>query len=272
MITLFRSTLLLLVLGFLAQQVPAQYQDNMSKNTCERRFLVGLNNFEPLAYREGGRLKGLAHDVVSVFKEKMGCQFIESDMARPTAVDQMNHGRLDMLALMVKSSEYESGGDFLHFYNSHRELTIAKKSFVKGKKIEDYLADDKIKFAYMIANRSVITEAEEKSLLKASRLVGVPGPADAFRLLREGRVQAVLFSALVNSYHTQKHKMMDLVETVVDHSKKVQVGVYLSKRRVSPSEKEMFEKALVEMKKDGSFLRVFSKYMSKEEALRRLEN
>ncbi|MEK2646522.1 substrate-binding periplasmic protein [Bdellovibrio sp. BCCA] len=268
----FRSLILFLFLGVLAQQVPAQLQEKGTKNTCERRFLVGLNNFEPFAYRENGRLQGLAHDLIVIIKDKMGCQFIESELPRPSAVDQINHGRVDVLALMVRSSEYETGGNFIPFYNSQRELTVAKKVFARGKKIEDYLNDEKIKFAYMIGNRSVISESEETRLLKASRLVGVPTPDNAFRLLKEGRVQAVLFSALVTSYHTKKQKMEDQVEKVVDLSKKVQVGLYLSKRRVSAAEKQSFEKALDEMKKDGSFLRVFSKYMSEEEALHRLQN
>lgn len=269
---LFRYTLLFFVVGFLGQQVAAQYQKKDVKNVCERRFLVGLNNFEPFAYRERGRLRGLAHDVIETLKEKMGCQFIESEISHPTAIDQLSRGRVDVLALLVRSNNYEAGGEFIPFYESHRELTVSKKSFVKGRKIEDYIADDKIKFAYMIGNRSVITEDEEKKLLKASRLVGVPGPDEAYRLLREGRVQAVLFSALVSSYHVKKHSMMDQVERVVDLSKKIEVGIYLSKRRINAQEKEMFENALSEIKKDGSFLRVFSKYMTEEEALQRLKN
>lgn len=255
----------------LGQSVPAQHNGSPSKS-CERRFLVGLNNYEPLVWREGGELKGLAHDIITVFKQRTGCQYIELELPRPSALDRLKHDRVDMLVLMVQGSEYEMGGHFLPFYNSHRELTVAKSAYVKGKKIEDYIADEKIKFAYMIGSRTVITEKEEERLLKSSRLIGTPSPEGAFRLLEEGRVQALLFSSLITSHYLKKMNMSKKIERVVDRSHKVPIGLYLSKRRVSKAEKEKFEKIMAEMKKDGSFLRIFSQYMSPEEAQSRLKD
>lgn len=270
--TSLRLFLCLVFFAVLGQRVPAQYQETTLKKPCERRFTVGLNNYEPFAFREKGRLKGLAHDLVVNLKEKTGCQFMESEVARPSAIDQMNRGRIDLLALMVQSKEYEVGGEFLPFYISSREMAVAKKVYSKEKKIEDYVADEKVKFAYMIGNRTVISEAEEKKLLKSSRLIGTPDPEGAYRLLKEGRVQAVLFSALLTSYYFEKMNLRGIAERVVDPSAKIKIGLYVSQRRVSGAEKRMIQEALDDMKKDGSFLFIFSKYMTKDEALRRLNN
>ncbi|WP_374029167.1 substrate-binding periplasmic protein [Bdellovibrio bacteriovorus] len=265
-----RAALGLLFFVGLGIQVPASH-GTKNRSQCERRFSVGLNNYKPLAYRENGRLYGLAHDLIKELEKKTGCEFTEIEMGRPTAAERINNDRVDMLALLVKSTEYEKGGVFVPFYNSHRELTVAAKIFAKNKKIEDYLADENIKFAYMIGNRTVISEEEEKTLLKGARLIGTPDPEGAFRLLKEGRVQALLFSSLVTDYYIRQMSI-DKIHRVADTGRKAEVGFYLSARRVSSAEREMFAHALAEIKKDGSFLRIFSKYMSEEQALRRLNN
>ncbi len=158
--------LLLFLSSFLILSQPVPAQDS-AKKSCDRRFTVSLTNFEPFAYRERGRLKGLAHDVIEAIKEKTGCQFAETETPRSQSVEQINRGRVDILSLIVKSSDYEKGGVFIPFYMSSREISVAKKFFSKNKKIEDYLADEKIKFAYMIGNRAVLSEAEEIKLFES---------------------------------------------------------------------------------------------------------
>lgn len=237
---------------------------------CERRFTVGLNNYEPLAYREKGRLRGLAVDLVEALQEKTGCKYLATEISRPAAIEQINKDRVDLLVLMVQSTEYESGGQFVPVYDSRRELTVLKSSYTKLKTIPQYINDEKIKFAYMISSRSVISEEEERRLLKSARLIGVPTPEEAFKLLQKGRVQAVLFSSLLTSYYKAKFKIQNKVETVIDAEKPVKVGLYLSKRRLNEQEKELLQTTAENLKKDGSLLRIFKKYMSEEEALRRL--
>lgn len=265
-------TIFCLFILFSWQKVPARYPAGESKNSCERRILVGLNNYEPFAYRENGRLKGLAHDIVQALKDKVGCEYFETELSARSEAEHINNDRIDMLVLMVKTTEYEKGGVFIPFYETYRQLTVTKKAFSKNRKIKDYINDDKIKFAYMIGNRTVLSKEEEDRLLKSSRLIGTPDPEGAFRLLKEGRVQAVLFSALLASHYVDKMKMTDQTEKVRDETQKIPVGIYLSKRRVSPAEEEMFVRAFEEIKKDGSFVRILSKYMSLDQALYRLNN
>lgn len=262
----------MMVLGLLVREVPAQSRTSESAPVCSRRFVVDLNDFAPLAFRANGQLQGLAHDVVSELKVKTGCQFQEVERSRPVAIDNMNRDRADISLLIVKSSEYEKGGEFVPFFKSYRELVVSKKVYHPGRPIEAYLADEKIKFAHIIGSRAAFAEKEAEILLKSNRLIATPAPEGSFRMLKESRVQALMYPSMVISHYVEKLGMEKDVARIADSSFDYPVGLYLSKRRVSSQEKAMIVKALAEMKKDGSFLRIFSKYMSREEAQRRLDS
>lgn len=262
-----------LLLAFLVREVPAQDKEAAKRSaTCTRRYLVDISDFEPLAIRKNGRLQGLAHDLTVELQNRLGCTFIETERSMPVGIENMSRGRSDIVLLGAEQSGYAKGGHFVRLYTNYREMLVAQSSHRPDWKIEDYLQDKKIKFAHLIGGWNMIEKEQEEQLLKEGRLLGTPGPEGAFHLLKAGRVQAVLFSGIVNSHHIAKLKMEKLVARVEDPSVRVEIGAFISKRRVSQQERQLLEKAFDEMKKDGSFLRIFSKYVSPEEARHRMES
>lgn len=261
----------LLLFAFLVREVPAQDKE-AAKNpaACTRRYLVDISDFEPLAIRKNGRLEGLVHDLTVELHSRLGCTFIETERSLPVSIDNMSSGRSDIVLLGAERSGYSKGGHFVRLYTNYREMLVAQSSYRPDWKIEDYLQDKKIKFAHLIGGWTMIDKKQEEELLKEGRLLGTPGPEGAFRLLKSGRVQAVLFSGIVNTHHIAKLKMEKIVARVEDPSVRIEIGAFISKRRVTQEERAALEKAFDEMKKDGSFLRIFSKYVSPEEAAHRM--
>ncbi len=261
----------LLLFVFLVREVPAQDKEAVKKSaTCARRYLVDISDFEPLAIRKNGRLEGFAHDITMELQSRLGCTFIETERSLPVGIENMSSGRSDIALLGSERSGYSKGGHFVRLYTNYREMLVAQGSYRSEWKIEDYLQDKNIKFAHLIGGWNMIDRKQEEELLKEGRLLGTPGPEGAFRLLKAGRVQAILFSGIVNTHYISKLHLEKLIERVEDRSMRVEIGAFISKRRVSTEERLLLEKALDEMKKDGSFLRIFSKYVSLQEAQHRL--
>ncbi|UXR64497.1 transporter substrate-binding domain-containing protein [Bdellovibrio bacteriovorus] len=261
----------LLLFAFLVREVPAQDKE-AAKNpaACTRRYLVDISDFEPLAIRRNGRLEGLAHDLTVELQTRLGCTFIETERSLPVGIENMSSGRSDISLLGAERSGYAKGGHFVRLYTNYREMLVAQTSHRPDWKIENYIKDKNIKFAHLIGGWNMLDKAQEQELLKEGRLIGTPGPEGAFGLLKTGRVQAVLFSGIVNTHHISKLNMEKLVTRVEDSSERVEIGAFISKRRVSQEERVLLEKAFDEMKKDGSFLRIFSKYVSPQEAQHRM--
>lgn len=240
------------------------------RQTCDRKFVVGLNNYAPFAFRENGKLQGLAHDLVTDLAKSTSCQFIEEEVSRTATVEELKRGHLDIVMLVIKGNEYSSSGNFHGLYTSTRQLTVLKRHYDPNKTVTDYLADRKVKFAQLIGTKTVWSEEEQKKLLLSGRIIGVPDPEGAFRLLKEGRVQALLFSSFLTDYYVKKLKMEGKVMRIKDVDVPAEVGIYYSKRRMNSGDEKMLREAVERIKEDGSLRRILVKYMGEEEANKRV--
>ena len=241
------------------------------RQTCDRKFVVGLNNYAPFAFRENGKLQGLAHDIVNDLAKNTSCQFLEEEVPRPSSVEELKRGHLDIVMLVIKGNEYGSSGNFQGLYTTTRRLTVLTSNYDPKKTVSDYLADRKVKFAQLIGTKTVWSEEEQRRLLLAGRIIGVPDPEGAFRLLKQGRVQAVLFSFFLTEYYLKKMKLEGKVVSIKDSEVPAEVGVYYSKRRLNSDEEKMLRQALEKIKADGSLHDILVKYMGEEEASRRVK-
>ncbi len=240
------------------------------RTNCDRRFVAGLNNYAPFAFREKGQLQGVAHDIVEELSQRTHCPFQENEVSRPSAVEDLKRGRLDVMVFVVKSAELDRNSKFIPLFESVRELTVLKSSAVAGRKISSYVNDDKVKFAHLIGNEVVVSIADDKKLIASSRLIGVSDPESAFNLLLKGRAQVTLFSAFMTDYYVGKLKLEDKVTRISDGDNKIEVGVYVSKRRVGTVDEKRITDALIGMKNDGSLEKILAKYMGPAEARKRL--
>src|SRR3990167_1780704 len=98
-------------------------QASASEPTCTRRFTVAVNNYAPQFFRDRlHRPQGLAHDLIETLQQRMGCMFIEKDVSRPVAVEQMKTARLDLAFLILRNREFDKFANFEPLYRTKREL------------------------------------------------------------------------------------------------------------------------------------------------------
>ncbi|QDK38920.1 ABC transporter substrate-binding protein [Bdellovibrio sp. NC01] len=238
---------------------------------CQRKYVVSVNDYAPLAYRENGKLRGLAHDIVSEISLRTRCPFMENEVSRPASIDELKRGHSDIVALVPKTPEFEANGTFIPVYKSSRVLLVSKSVWAANKKISDYVNDDKIKFVHMIGAKLSVIGVDENKMVVGGRLIGTPQPEGSFRLFQQGRVQAGFFTALVADYYVKKFKLEDKVVQISDEGLPTEVGFYTSKRRMLSDDDRKLRETIEDMKKDGTLYQIFRKYMSEDEAKRRLK-
>lgn len=249
----------ILIILFICLQAGAQ------EAPCNRRYLVAVSTYAPHFYRDFmNRPKGLTHDFIEILQQRMGCVFIEKDLARPIVVEQMKTGRMDLAFLMSKNSEYDRSGYFFPVYTIKRELVIDKSQYAKEKSFGDYLSDKKVIFGSYIGSRTALKQSEEEELYRKRRLLEAVDLTSIYDFLKHKRIQAVMMSPMINDYHIKRLKMEDQVVRILDNENTVEVGIYFSKRRISKTERAQIESAIESMKNDGTLLKLLMNYIPKE--------
>ncbi|WP_413577612.1 substrate-binding periplasmic protein [Bdellovibrio sp. HCB290] len=229
---------------------------------CSRTFEVGLADYAPIYLREKGRLGGIGIEVSRELSRRTGCSFIETEYTRPAAISRMRQGRMDLFFLAGSKFEFENVGVFMPLYEAERSLTYLrslKKNYVS---VQDFLNDKKMRVGVMIGSHSAWTP-EELALLNAEgRTVGAPNPEGLFRMLKSGRVQAVLFSTATSLYYIDKLKIAEISTRLPDQKVKSQVGYVYSTRRMSPQEVELINRNMRAMETDGTLKKIYSKHLT----------
>lgn len=240
-------------------------QAQAEPQACTRRYVVAVNSYAPQFYRDGlNRPQGLAHELIESLQQRMGCVFIEKDLSRTVAVEQMKTARLDLAFLILKNSEYDKSANFKPLYRTKRELLVQKSAYTTGKSLHDYYVDKKIIYGSYIGSRIALTTDEESTLFKSHRLLESVDLPSLYESFKRNKVQAVMMSPLTNAYYVKKLQMESQVVRIVDEKSTIEIGVYYSKRRISAFEKTQIEKALEAMRSDGTLQKLFSEYMPKE--------
>lgn len=252
----------ILIILFVCLQVSAQ------EAPCTRRYIVAVSTYAPHFYRDFmNRPKGLTHDFIEILQQRMGCVFIEKDVARPIVVEQMRTGRMDLAFLMSKNSDYDRSGTFFPIYSIKRELVIDKSHYAKEKSFHDYFGDKKVVFGTYIGSRTALKPAEESDLFRKRRVLEAVDLTSIYDFLKHKRIQAVMSSPMINEYHIKRLKMEDQVVRILDEENPVVVGIYFSKRRISKNERAQIESAIESMKTDGTLIKLLMNYIPKESDL-----
>jgi ABC-type amino acid transport substrate-binding protein len=252
----------ILIILLVCLQAPAE------ERTCTRRFIVGVNNYAPHFYLDSlNRPKGLSHDLIEILQERTGCVFIEKDLARPVAIEQMKAARLDLVFLILKNSEFDRTADFVPLYRTKRELMVQKSVYTTGKSVHDFFADKKVIFGNFLGSRTALTMLEKEDLLKHHRLTESVDLLTLYDSFKRKKVQAVMMAPMTNAYYVKKLEIEDQVVRIVDEKSTIEIGIYYSKRRISKAEKAQVEQALETMRNDGTLLKLLSGYMPKESDL-----
>jgi|GEM_PF-3028682 ABC-type amino acid transport/signal transduction systems, periplasmic component/domain len=235
--------------------------------TCDRRFRVAVNAYKPLySVDRSGRLSGLTYELVKEIEKRVGCIFSQQPSDTPRMFEDFSSYRTDFIAFLAKNDKANSSGNFVPLYTVNRKFVVAKTAFVANKKIEDYIKDPKVRFTNQIGARMFFTAEEYNVLKDSNRVLEIPNPQVAYQMISEGRAQAMFSSPAIHHFHATENKSMnDKVVAVSDPTERIEVGMYISKKRVSASEAAKVKNAIISMRDDGTLKKILLKYVETED-------
>ncbi|MEK2690250.1 substrate-binding periplasmic protein [Bdellovibrio sp. GT3] len=238
---------------------------------CARNFEVGVADYAPVFMREKGKRLGIGLDISKELSRRTGCNYSVTEYTRPAALSRMRQGRMDLFLLAGSQHEFEGIGTFVVLSDAERSLTYLNSLNKSYLNIESFLADKKMRVGVMIGSHSTWTPEELAVLNAEGRAVGAPNPEGLFKMLKAGRVQAVLFPTATTLYYLNRLKMTSLVTRLPDTKTNSPVGYVYSQRRLTPKEVEMLTKHLEAMRVDGTLKRIFDHYYESNSPVLRIK-
>jgi polar amino acid transport system substrate-binding protein len=232
---------------------------------CPARPIV-VAHFEFGHYFHAGT--GLEADLVSALKRLSGCAFDERTYPRARTWLELENGRVDMALTVIDAPERERIGWFLP-YQQARNFVLTQAELPSGIDGQAaFLKAPTLRWATVRGFRHGSAYDDfVAELARQGRLDTVNTSLIAFDMLRLGRVAGVLASPMVYRFEIDANAMAGLhVLDWAPHSKPILTGLLLSRASFTESDAHYWQDLLDTLRRDGTLLQLFERYLPPEEA------
>ncbi|HEX7675367.1 MAG TPA: ABC transporter substrate-binding protein [Bdellovibrio sp.] len=233
---------------------------------CVRIFRVSSNDYAPLFFlTKDNKPAGYSHDLFEELKNRIGCDFVLEAVPAPRAINDFSNYRTDIAGLSPHVAMLDQWGEYVPLYKTARILVINKKFYDPKKTIEDYLRSKSMTFADQIGGSFFYQPAELDLLRKSNRLIEAPNPISSYRFIKANRIQGFFSSPVLHRYFLRGPVKAPQMQTLRDPSHKLEVGIYLSKKKLTKLEHDKIIEAIKAMKQDGTLKKLLLPYLDKED-------
>ncbi len=236
-----------------------------AKDPCERRFVLGFMDNAPSYFVENGTKKGHSYVVIKDIISHLECRETEVPGSYAANKEKLINNRIDIMGLALQDPEMDKAAEFIPAYRVPRMLIVEKKMFNSKYSVEDYVKNSKAVFATLIGAGFFMSGQEREILFKQKRLFEVPGPADVFASLLKGRAQASFSTPLFTHHYLSRQGLDGNFAIIADASHTQELGIYVSKTRVSEQDRMKIKDIIKKMKADGSLARSAKDYVRAED-------
>jgi ABC-type amino acid transport substrate-binding protein len=234
---------------------------------CRHNFSVGVLTDSPYydSAKPHNYATGLVRDLLEKVEKKVGCKFQETPLNYVRALQELKASRLDLFAFTARIPSWLEASDFKVVYTSTRALVIRKDIYKKDISLQGYLRNPKIKYGNLIGTTMFILPDEMEKLMKENRIVQSSTAAGVVQLVASGKAQAFFVTPVYLRFLQKDATFSNKFEVISDPQTGVDIGLYISKKRIPASEREQLTKAIDEMRADGTVLTILKKYVSAED-------
>jgi polar amino acid transport system substrate-binding protein len=212
-------------------------------------LLVGSDiPYVPFEFGEPPRYDGMDMDLVHEFGKRLRLKVVIQKTPFDTIFRDVAQGRFDMVASSVSiTDERRKAVDFsLPYFNSDQSVMVQRSSSIKG--IKD-LAGKRV--GVQIGGTG---EQWAKKHLSSSDIRTYDVVDDAFKAVAAGQVDAVINDFPSSKFAERSYRTLHVVETV---STGEQYGLVFQR---GSELRERIDQLLLDMKKDGTFDRIYQKW------------
>lgn len=233
---------------------------------CRHGFSVGVLTDSPYyATKPRFYATGLVRDLLEKIEKKVDCKFQETPLNYVRALQDLKASRIDLFAFSSRIPNWLDVADFKVVYSSARFLIVRKDIYKKESSLQSYLQNPKYKFGNLIGTVMFFLPEEMDKLVKENRIVQSSTATGVVELAASGKAQG-FFVTPVYLRHLQKEAtFMKKFEVIPDPQIHIDIGLYISKKRIPAGEREQLNKAVDEMRADGTIMTILKKYVAEED-------
>jgi polar amino acid transport system substrate-binding protein len=226
-------------------------------------YRVGLYEFGALYYRDAhGDWAGIDKDIIEELRKRTGCLLHTSTESRVRIWSLLSQGKLDISTSGISTPERDEYARFIPYLATRNFVLLRAESADMAVSMDAFLSHPELKVGVIRTFRhGAQYDGWLDKLRSQDRVYETADYPTLLRLFTIGRVQAILNintnwrPMLADSSLAGHFQIADWAprETVVG-------SLVLSRSRIPPEVAQRFEKALHEMREDGTLRAIYGKH------------
>lgn len=225
---------------------------------CSRPFTLALHDHGLLYSVETD--SGIDKDFADELARRSGCQIKVSLMSRQRIWKLIESGALDFSLSGIADAERDQYASFAWYFSNKYYLLVRKDSGIR--QLADFEHNDEFQLGVIRSFRYSDSANHLVDTLAAENRVSQAGGLDPlYQALIAKRIQGMIIEPF--DYPAIDDKKIRDVTTIVEfNDPAVPHGLIMSKRALSPAERDKWRALVNQMRADGTVLRIFSKYFN----------
>jgi polar amino acid transport system substrate-binding protein len=233
---------------------------------CPAVTRVGLSDLGYASYREDGRYRGTAVDLVEELSRRTGCHFAFEWYPRGRLFAQFSANRIDMVMSSLPDAARDRAGRWLPYGYARFELVLSRRTGGGFASLADFVArgTGRLNITRGVSYTPAVL-AQLDRLQQAGRLEYVNDFDTAYRKIQAGRADGTLAPPAIDLWHSRRLGMgEDLVRYDMPESPRSITGAYASRANLAPELQQAFATAFRAMVADGTVQAIYARYLGAE--------
>ena len=227
---------------------------------CTRPFTLALHD-HGLLYSQDTNA-GIDKDFADELSRRSGCDIRVSLMSRARIWKLIESGALDFSLSGITNDERDGYAQFAWYFSDKFYLLVRKDAGIR--QLSDFEHNDQFQLGVIRSFRYSQSANELVDTLAAANRVSQAGGLEPlYQALMRGTIQGMIIEPF--DYPALDEKRIRDITTIIEfNDAAVPHGLIMSKRALSPQEREKWRGLVEEMRTDGTVRRIFRKYFKPE--------
>ncbi|MBA5636878.1 transporter substrate-binding domain-containing protein [Duganella sp. LX20W] len=250
---------LVLALALAAPAAPAA----TAGYVCPAVTRVGLSDLGYASYREDGRYRGTAVDLVEELGRRTGCRFQFEWYPRGRLFAEFSANRVDLVMSSLADSTRDQAGRWMPYAYTRFELVLNRRAGGGYASLAEFVEQGT---GRLNVTRGVYyppaVQRQLDRLQQTGRLEYVNDFDTAFRKIQAGRADGTLAPLVIHLWHSRRLGVgEDMAHYEVAESPRSMSGAYASRANVAPELQQAFSAAFRAMVADGTVQAIYGRYV-----------
>ena len=234
----------------------------MGGPTCSRTYTLALHE-HGLLYNDTTH-SGIDRDIADELIRRSGCHFAISLMSRARIWMLIHDGKLDFSLSGITNPERDQYASFAWYFADKFTLIARKDSHVRS--MADFEQNPAFKLGQIPGFRysPTINNVVDR-LSRQNRVLDTDTYDALYKNLALGRIQGLIIEPFDFS-DLDVYRVRSLTNIAETNDVPTPHGLIMSKKSIPPQEVEKWRALVDSMRADGTMLRIFRKYFSREQA------